>query len=154
VERALMLESPAKINLFLEVLERRPDGYHEIDTLFQTVSLSDTLEVEVAPGRPGIEVEWSGRGSFDPEVRLGAFQGSDASGDLLEARGIDSQSLGLRLSGAPGPTRIGVFSELRSTAHLIGGPVERLAGTERDEQQRREARERQDREPSEPKKLR
>jgi len=56
VERALTLESPAKINLFLEVLERRSDGYHEIDTLFQTVSLSDTLEVEVAPGRPGIEV--------------------------------------------------------------------------------------------------
>jgi 4-diphosphocytidyl-2-C-methyl-D-erythritol kinase len=56
VERALALESPAKINLFLEVLDRRPDGYHEIDTLFQTVSLADRVEVEVTPGRPGIAV--------------------------------------------------------------------------------------------------
>ncbi len=56
MERTLTLESPAKINLFLEVLAKRPDGYHEIDTLFQTVSLADTLDVEVVPGRPGIEV--------------------------------------------------------------------------------------------------
>ena len=56
MERALSLESPAKINLFLEVLERRPDGYHEIDTLFQTVSLADTVEVTAAPGGSGIEV--------------------------------------------------------------------------------------------------
>lgn len=36
----------AKINLSLVVLGRRPDGYHELDTLFQTVDLSDRLTFE------------------------------------------------------------------------------------------------------------
>ena len=34
----------AKINLFLDVLRRREDGYHDIGTLFQTIDLHDTLE--------------------------------------------------------------------------------------------------------------
>jgi 4-diphosphocytidyl-2-C-methyl-D-erythritol kinase len=41
---ALVVWAPAKVNLFLEVLARRPDGYHEIATLMVTVSLYDTLE--------------------------------------------------------------------------------------------------------------
>ncbi len=41
----LVMEAPAKINLFLEVLERRADGFHELDTVMQAVSLSDTLEL-------------------------------------------------------------------------------------------------------------
>jgi len=35
--------APAKLNLFLEVLAKRPDGYHEIETLMTPVSLFDTL---------------------------------------------------------------------------------------------------------------
>ena len=35
--------APAKLNLFLEVLGRRPDGYHEIESLMVTVDLFDTL---------------------------------------------------------------------------------------------------------------
>lgn len=37
--------APAKLNLFLEVLGRRPDGYHEIESLMVTVDLHDTLTV-------------------------------------------------------------------------------------------------------------
>ena len=37
--------APAKLNLFLEVLARRPDGYHEIESLMVTVNLYDTLTV-------------------------------------------------------------------------------------------------------------
>jgi 4-diphosphocytidyl-2-C-methyl-D-erythritol kinase len=39
----MKLFSPAKINLFLRVLKKRADGYHELASLFQTVSLGDTL---------------------------------------------------------------------------------------------------------------
>jgi 4-diphosphocytidyl-2-C-methyl-D-erythritol kinase len=35
--------TPAKLNLFLEVLARRPDGYHEIETLMTAVAICDTL---------------------------------------------------------------------------------------------------------------
>src|SRR5829696_8896024 len=35
--------SPAKINLFLHVCGRRPDGYHELQTVFQFLEHGDTL---------------------------------------------------------------------------------------------------------------
>jgi 4-diphosphocytidyl-2-C-methyl-D-erythritol kinase len=41
----------AKINLSLRVLHRRPDGYHELRTVFQTISLGDRLTIEFRPGR-------------------------------------------------------------------------------------------------------
>jgi len=45
---ALRVRCPAKINLGLWILGRRPDGYHEIDTVMQTVSLEDELLLEHA----------------------------------------------------------------------------------------------------------
>jgi 4-diphosphocytidyl-2-C-methyl-D-erythritol kinase len=41
--------APAKVNLFLEVLARRPDGYHELATFMVAVSLYDTLEFTEGP---------------------------------------------------------------------------------------------------------
>src|SRR5882762_10381895 len=41
----LTVSAFAKINLSLRVLGQRPDGYHEIDTVLQTISLHDTLAV-------------------------------------------------------------------------------------------------------------
>jgi len=40
---ALVVHTPAKLNLFLEILGKRPDGYHELETLMVTVGLYDTL---------------------------------------------------------------------------------------------------------------
>lgn len=40
--------SPAKINLFLRVLNKRPDGYHNIASLFQAVDVFDTLEFQLS----------------------------------------------------------------------------------------------------------
>ncbi|MDQ4058239.1 MAG: 4-(cytidine 5'-diphospho)-2-C-methyl-D-erythritol kinase [Actinomycetota bacterium] len=37
------LHTNAKVNLFLSVLGRRPDGYHEIETIFHTIGLADSL---------------------------------------------------------------------------------------------------------------
>lgn len=44
----LQERAAAKINLTLDVLRRRSDGYHDIETVMQTVSLSDTVEVTEA----------------------------------------------------------------------------------------------------------
>jgi len=44
----LSLQCYAKINLFLEVLKKRPDGFHEIFTLYQALECGDTLEAEPA----------------------------------------------------------------------------------------------------------
>jgi len=49
--RQARLRALAKINLDLRVLHARPDGYHEIRTIFQTISLADTIDVEFTPAR-------------------------------------------------------------------------------------------------------
>ena len=49
--RQARVRALAKINLDLRVLGKRPDGYHEIRTIFQTVSLADSLEITFTPGR-------------------------------------------------------------------------------------------------------
>ncbi len=49
--------APAKVNLFFEVLARREDGYHEIETLMVPIGLFDTLTLEDDPsGRMTLEV--------------------------------------------------------------------------------------------------
>ena len=44
----LRLRAPAKLNLYLRVLGQRPDGYHEIETLFERIDLADELVFEPA----------------------------------------------------------------------------------------------------------
>ncbi|OGF53189.1 MAG: 4-(cytidine 5'-diphospho)-2-C-methyl-D-erythritol kinase [Candidatus Fraserbacteria bacterium RBG_16_55_9] len=44
--RSLRIRAYAKINLGLRVTGRRPDGYHEIDTIFQSIDLADELVLE------------------------------------------------------------------------------------------------------------
>ncbi len=45
---SIEIAAPAKINLFLKVLGKRPDGYHNIYSWFQAVSLSDNLTISLA----------------------------------------------------------------------------------------------------------
>ncbi|HVO57980.1 MAG TPA: 4-(cytidine 5'-diphospho)-2-C-methyl-D-erythritol kinase [Dongiaceae bacterium] len=62
----------AKINLRLEILGKRADGYHELRTVFQTVSLHDELRLKPARGT-AIELRVSGNaalGSEPPEKNL------------------------------------------------------------------------------------
>jgi 4-diphosphocytidyl-2-C-methyl-D-erythritol kinase len=54
----ITVQSPAKVNLILKVLRRREDGYHDIASLMQKVSLAD--EMQFAPIRDGIEISCPG----------------------------------------------------------------------------------------------
>lgn len=65
-KRTLRLPAFAKVNLCLHVIGRRPDGYHELRTIFQTISLTDTLKLTVTPKRRGsVEIFMQ---SSDPEL--------------------------------------------------------------------------------------
>jgi 4-diphosphocytidyl-2-C-methyl-D-erythritol kinase len=50
--RRVVVRAPAKVNLHLEVLRLRHDGYHEIETVFQALSLCDTLAVTLRATGP------------------------------------------------------------------------------------------------------
>jgi len=46
---SIELIAPAKVNLFLKVLDKRKDSYHNIVTLFERVSLADTIKISKSP---------------------------------------------------------------------------------------------------------
>lgn len=60
--------APAKLNLFLHVVGRRADGYHELQTVFQLIDLCDTIEITLrADGRI---VRAAGPAEVEPEADL------------------------------------------------------------------------------------
>lgn len=67
----IKLKAPAKVNLFLEVTGKRPDGYHDLATLFAKVGIYD--ELEFSRGRPGIRLA----------VRGGGIPGSSSARDNI-----------------------------------------------------------------------
>ena len=52
----MRVRSLAKVNLDLRVLNKRPDGFHELRTIFQTISLTDTIDIEYQRGRTRIDI--------------------------------------------------------------------------------------------------
>lgn len=58
-----ILQAPAKINLSLRILRRRPDGYHDLESLFVPVpGLCDTLEISPGPAGSGCAIAMAGAG--------------------------------------------------------------------------------------------
>jgi 4-diphosphocytidyl-2-C-methyl-D-erythritol kinase len=97
--------APAKLNLFLEVLGKRPDGYHELETLMVTVNLCDTLAFRDDP---------SGRLTLvcsDPRLPTGPENLVVRAAELL--RGT--------VSGPPPGAAIELTKEVPAEAGLGGG---------------------------------
>jgi len=46
--KKIKIQCPAKINLYLKVLDKRKDGYHNIDTSFQLIDLADEMSFEIS----------------------------------------------------------------------------------------------------------
>ena len=55
IERPMKLKAYAKINLTLDVTGRREDGYHTLDTVMQTISVWDEVEIKKI-NKPGIRL--------------------------------------------------------------------------------------------------
>lgn len=68
-KQSVSMDTPAKVNLYLHVLRKRDDGYHDIDSLFQAVSLFDRLALTRRPD-PGISLNVKGNGVASDESNL------------------------------------------------------------------------------------
>jgi 4-diphosphocytidyl-2-C-methyl-D-erythritol kinase len=100
----LHLESPAKVNLRLEILKRRGDGYHELRTIFQKISLHDTLYFSLRKER-GVSVT-----ADDPKLPSGKKN--------LVYKAVHSM---LKLSGYRGGIHIEIEKRIPLGAGLGGG---------------------------------
>ena len=74
----------AKVNLTLEVLGRREDGYHEVKTILQTIDLGDKLEISASPT---LQVECD-----DPSLRGEANLIWKAAVDLAKYAQVEPQA--------------------------------------------------------------
>ncbi|VAW17471.1 4-diphosphocytidyl-2-C-methyl-D-erythritol kinase, partial [hydrothermal vent metagenome] len=63
---SLVLKSPAKLNLFLNILKKRPDGFHDLETLFERISLFDTIRIKSISASSKIQIKCS-----HPHVPIG-----------------------------------------------------------------------------------
>src|SRR5579872_3599959 len=98
--KSIRLPAFAKINLRLDVLGRRSDGYHELRTIFQTISLCDTLQLSIVP-QAGIFLETN-----DPSLSTGpenlVYRALDALGREIGFRGGIRAKLKKRIPVARG----------------------------------------------------
>jgi len=126
-KRSLQLRAFAKINLCLRILGRRPDNYHELRTIFQTISLHDTLTLSLVPKGISLEVSnaalptgpenlvWRAIDAMRNELKL-----SFGVHALLEKRIPVARGLG----GGSSDTAAALVGMLRLTKKKV--PLERL----------------------------
>src|SRR2546423_12681590 len=98
--RALALPAHAKLNLELAVLGVRPDGYHELRTRFQAISLHDLLLVEPAAAT--------------------SLEGGSGHDDLV----LRAQRALERAAGRPLPARFRLWKRIPAGAGLAGGSAD------------------------------
>jgi 4-diphosphocytidyl-2-C-methyl-D-erythritol kinase len=107
----VLLRACAKVNYALEVRGLRWDGYHEISSVLQSVSLADELEIERSRG--GFEL------SFEPEgVEIGPVE---------ENTVYKAWALLWETSGHELPTRIRLHKKIPAGAGLGGGSADAAA---------------------------
>jgi 4-diphosphocytidyl-2-C-methyl-D-erythritol kinase len=90
-----MIVARAKLNLFLELLGRRPDGYHEIDSVFAEIDLHDTMTIEPAAA---LSVEVEGLAAPDGPANL-AHRAAQALGARVRIRLHKRIPIGAGLGG-------------------------------------------------------
>jgi 4-diphosphocytidyl-2-C-methyl-D-erythritol kinase len=57
---SLTLFSPCKINLFLRILRKRPDGFHDLASLFQCIGFGDVLQLQISEQQDAFECNMPG----------------------------------------------------------------------------------------------
>lgn len=80
--QSIVLQAPAKVNYRLDVIARRPDGYHELRMIMQRINLCDEVTISLSSG-PGIRVSCGQEGVPEGEGNI-AWKAAKALLDLAE----------------------------------------------------------------------
>ena len=123
----VVLHAPAKLNLFLNVLGKRSDGYHELETLMLSVGLYDTLRFSESPSR-GIELR-----CFAAGPRKITPPGSASEGESLELPAgrenlvVRAAELLREATGTLRGARVDLYKRIPLAAGLAGGSSDAAA---------------------------
>jgi 4-diphosphocytidyl-2-C-methyl-D-erythritol kinase len=121
--RLLRVEARAKLNLGLAIGPRRPDGFHELATIFQTVSLADTLVAERRVRGFSLEVRHENaavRGALPAGTRAAVPAGP-------ENLALRAAQLAVRHAGLPGGVHLRLVKRIPVQAGLGGGSADAAA---------------------------
>ena len=119
----LVLNTPAKLNLSLAVLDRRQDGFHEIESLMVPVSISDRLHVRRAPaGVFSLEVVFAGKIGCETGQSLARDVPDDESNLVLRAARLLAER-----AGSDAGLTIRLEKHIPSGAGLGGGSSDAAA---------------------------
>jgi 4-diphosphocytidyl-2-C-methyl-D-erythritol kinase len=118
----VVVQAPAKLNLFFEVLAKRNDGYHEIETLMCPITIFDTLR---------FSPESSENIEFQCEISLGLSSlNSTESGEIP----VDNSNLAVRAvellrqhAGIRAGAKLGLVKRIPTAAGLGGGSSDAAA---------------------------
>jgi 4-diphosphocytidyl-2-C-methyl-D-erythritol kinase len=119
----VQVEARAKLNLGLAIGPRRPDGFHELATVFQSVTLADTLVAERAPRGVRLRVRWeesAARGVLGLRARAAVPDGAEN----LASRAAQHV---MRRLGLPGGIRLALVKRIPAQAGLGGGSADAAA---------------------------
>jgi 4-diphosphocytidyl-2-C-methyl-D-erythritol kinase len=126
-----VLEAPAKINLHLQVLGRRADGYHELVTVLQTIELCDEVRLALRPrraGQPGVALELLAgppdlpldRRNLAVEAAIRLLDRAGAEGDLAVEIGLAKR---IPVGGGLGGGSSDAAAVLAGLNRLLGEPL-------------------------------
>lgn len=101
----------AKINIGLNVVERRPDGYHNLETVFYPIGLQDILEVQELEGEVPVE-------GYRLKVTGTVLEGSPEDNLVVRAWKLLKQDFDLP------PVSIGLYKHIPTGAGLGGGSAD------------------------------
>lgn len=147
--------APAKINLYLAIGERRPDGYHPIASLFQAVSLADEVGIE-ASERPGVrifgdspckpedntaykaavamlgavrEAGWAGDPGYDIRIAKRIPSQAGLGGASSDAAAVLKLLYGMRGEAIPGPRLLDIAASVGSDVpFFLGAACAKVTG--------------------------
>jgi 4-diphosphocytidyl-2-C-methyl-D-erythritol kinase len=121
--RRVRVEARAKLNLGLAVGPRRPDGHHELATVFQSVTLADTVVAERRARGFSLEVsheEVASRGALSPRTRRAVPEGR---GNLA----LRAARLAAQYAGISGGVHLHLTKRIPAQAGLGGGSADAAA---------------------------
>jgi 4-diphosphocytidyl-2-C-methyl-D-erythritol kinase len=127
--REIRIPAFAKVNLRLDILGKRPDNYHEIRTIFQTISLHDELRLRASKA-PGICLTMQGNESLslEPVRKNLVYAAVDALRQELGIRsGVEIElrkkiPAGRGLGGGSSDAAVALLGYLRFTRRTIPAP--------------------------------